>query len=209
MAKLEIIGIPQSTYTRVVRMAAEEKGVDYDLVVETPHSDAVNAINPTGKVPVMRHGDVELFESKAIADYIDRTFDGPKLAPDDAKAAAEVEKWVSYVNTVADKTMIRDYLFAYLFPKTDDGTPDRAIIDTSMEAMSGQIAALDKAVAKTGYLAGGKYTVADMNLLPILAYIRNFPEAKEQLDKAANLTAYYERHASRPSFVNTVPPQPE
>lgn len=209
MAELKIIGVPQSTYTRVVRMAAEEKGVAYDLVVEAPHSDAVNAVNPTGKVPVMRHGGVELFESKAIADYIDRAFDGPKLAPDDPVAAAQVEKWVSYVNTVADKTMIRDYLFAYIFPNTDDGAPDRAIIDASLAALSDQIATLDKAVAGTGYLAGDGYTIADMNLMPILAYIRNFPEAKERLDKAPNLTAYYERHSSRPSFVNTAPPRQE
>ena len=73
MSELQIIGFPQSTYVRVVRMAAEEKGVPYELIPEPPHSDAVNAIHPFGKIPVMRHGDVNLCESRAIAGYIDRS----------------------------------------------------------------------------------------------------------------------------------------
>ena len=83
MSTLEIIGVPRSSYVRVVRMACEEKGVPYVLQEEIPHSPAVNAIHPFGKVPVMRYGGVELYESKAIVTYIDRTCPGPKLIPDD------------------------------------------------------------------------------------------------------------------------------
>ena len=72
MAKLEIIGLPQSNYVRVVRMVCEEKGVPYYLKPERPHSPDVDAVHPFGKIPVMRHGDVTLCESKAIATYIDR-----------------------------------------------------------------------------------------------------------------------------------------
>ena len=91
MPVLEIIGVPQSNYVWAVRMVCEEKGVAYDYKPERPHSPAVDAIHPFGKVPVMRHGDLELCESKAIATYIDRVFDGPKVIPDDAKRAAQVE----------------------------------------------------------------------------------------------------------------------
>ena len=78
---LQIIGFPRSNFVRSVRMVAEEKGVPYDLVAETPHSDAVKSLNPTGKIPVMRHDGLELSESLAIATYIDAAFDGPKLMP--------------------------------------------------------------------------------------------------------------------------------
>ena len=76
MPALEIIGVPQSNYVWAVRMVCEEKGVPYDYRPERPHSPAVDAIHPFGKVPVMRHGDVELCESKAIATYIDRALAG-------------------------------------------------------------------------------------------------------------------------------------
>lgn len=208
MAKLEIIGMPQSTYVRAVRMACEEKGVPYELTAARPHTPEINAVHPFGKVPGMRHGDVELCESKAIATYIDRTFAGPKVIPDDPAKAAQVEQWVSLVNTVIDPTMIRQYLLSYIFPKGADGKPDRAVIDAALPAMERQFDILDKAVSESEHLAGGGFTFADMNLMPILFYVQKMPEGAEMMKKAKNLAAYYERHAARPSFQNTTPPPP-
>ena len=67
MAKVEIIGLARSSYTRVVRMVCEEKGIDYDHVDTSPHSPEVNAIHPFGKVPVMRHGEHHI---AAILTYV-------------------------------------------------------------------------------------------------------------------------------------------
>jgi glutathione S-transferase len=208
MAKVEIIGMPQSTFVRVVRMTCEEKGVPYELTAARPHTPEINAVHPFGKVPGMRHGDVELCESKAIATYLDRTFDGPKVIPEDPPQAAQVEQWVSIVNTVIDPTMIRQYLLAYIFPKGADGKPDRALIDAALPAMQQQFDVLDKAVAGTGHLAGKSFTLADINLMPILAYLQRMPESGDMLKKSKHLSAYYARHAERPSFKNTVPPPP-
>src|SRR5579871_2741768 len=208
MATLEIIGFAPSTYTRAARMACEEKGVPYELRPFAPHSPEVLAIHPFGKIPVMRHGDFELCESKAIASYIDRNFDGPALFPTEPRELALAEQWISLVNTVIDPVLIRQYLFAYVFPKTEDGKPDRAAIDKVMPAVREHIALLDKAVAATGYLAGKQYSFADMNLMPILYYVRQSPEGGEAIAKANHLAGYYERHATRPAFKNTIPPPP-
>ena len=62
MPELEIIGAPQSNYVWTVRIAAAEKGVPYKFTPLAPHSAEVGAIHPFGKIPVMRHGDLELFE---------------------------------------------------------------------------------------------------------------------------------------------------
>ena len=86
MANLQILGMPQSNFVWMVRMACAEKGVPYDLVPVRPHCPEVDAIHPFGRIPAMRHGDLELCESKAIATYIDRHFDGPKLIPDEPAA---------------------------------------------------------------------------------------------------------------------------
>jgi glutathione S-transferase len=65
---------------------------NYDLKHSTPHSPDVSAIHSFGKVPVMRHGDFELCESKAIATYLDLSFPGPKLIPTDPRHAALTEQ---------------------------------------------------------------------------------------------------------------------
>jgi glutathione S-transferase len=208
MPKVEIIGFAPSTYVRVVRMACEEKGIAYDLKAMPPHSPDVLAIHPFGKIPVMRHGDFELCESKAIATYLDRTFPGPALMPADTRAAALAEQWISLVNCVMDQTLVRTYLFHYIFPKTADGKPDRAGIDAVAPTVRNQIGLLDKAVAKTGHLAGDQFTLADINVMPILYYVRQFPEGADAIAGAKNLAAYYDRHAARESFRNTIPPPP-
>lgn len=208
MSTIEIIGVPQSSYVRVIRMVCEEKGIDYSLTAAPPHSAAVAAINPLGKIPAMRHGEIELFESKAIATYLDRVFDGPKLIPEQPVLAAAVEQWVSLVNTVVDRTMIRTYVFGYVFPRTPDGKPDRSMIDGAVPDLQRQMSILDRAVAGTGHLAGNALTLADLNLMPILFYAKQFPEGGEALAANRHLAAYFDRHAARPSFVNTMPPPP-
>jgi glutathione S-transferase len=129
MPNVEIFGAARSTYTRVARMVCEEKAIPYELKDAAPRSPGAFAIHPFGKIPVMRHGDFELCESKAIATYLDLNFPGLKLIPTDPRQAALAEQWVSLVNTRIDSTMIRSYLFAYIFPKTEDGKPDRKAID--------------------------------------------------------------------------------
>jgi glutathione S-transferase len=206
MPKPEIIGSVRSTYTWAVRMVCEEKGIDY-VLTETPlRAPELLAIHPLGKMPVLRHGDVELFESKAIATYLDRSFPAPWLFPSDPHLAGLTEQWVSLVNTVIDRTLIRTYLFAYIAPKTSDGTPDRQAIEAVMPAVREQLAVLDKAVARTGHLVGDHFTFADINLLPILYRLRQFPEGAQALAAVPNLAGYYDRHAARPSFVRTIPP---
>jgi glutathione S-transferase len=72
-----------------------------------------------------------------------------------------------------------------------------------------EIALLDRAVAKGGFLAGDSFTLADINVMPILAYLRNFPESAAAIAAAKSLSAYYDRLAARPSFQNTVPQRPQ
>ena len=207
MANVEILGPAPSTYTRVACMVCEEKAIPYELKQQPPHSPDVSAIHPFGKVPVMRHGDFELCELKAIATYLDLAFPGPKLIPTDPRHAALTEQWVSLVNTKMDGTLVRTYLLNYIFPKTGDGTVDRKVIDAVVPAVKQEIDLLDRAVSKGGFLAGDSFTFADINVMPILAYLKNFPEAGAAIASAKSLSDYFDRMSARPSFQKTAPPQ--
>jgi glutathione S-transferase len=206
MHKPEILGSARSSYTRVIRMVCEEKGIDYTLTETRLRAPELFTIHPLGKMPVLRHGDFALCESKAIATYLDRGFPGAQLIPSDLRLATLTEQWVSMVNTTFDNTLIRTYLFAYIAPKTVDGTPNRAVIDAVMPAVRQQLTILDNAVAQNGYLVGDQFTLADIFLLPILYYVQLLPEGAQALTAARHLTEYYDRHAARPSFKRTVPP---
>ena len=206
MTKPEIIGSARSTYTWVVRLVCEEKGIDYALTECALGAAELRAIHPLGKMPVLRHGDVELFESKAIATWLDRSFPAPYLFPPEPRLAALTEQWVSLVNTVIDRTLIRTYLFAYIAASISGEGPDRKAIEAVMPAVREQLGILDRAVAATGYLVGNQFTFADINLLPILYRVRQAPEGAAALAATTHLAGYFDRHAARPSFARTVPP---
>ncbi|MEJ1161528.1 glutathione S-transferase family protein [Prosthecomicrobium sp. N25] len=203
MAKVQIIGAPFSTYVRVCRIVAEEKVIDYDLVAVAPHTPAVDAVHPLGKIPVMRHGDLELFESRAIVGYLDRVFPGPRMIPEDPVAAAKVEEWVSLVNTALDDVLIRKYAVLYLFAK--DGGPDRARIDAILPKVEKALGLIAAAVAENGYLVGDGFTYADANIAPILHYLAKLPESGAMIEASGALKAAMAAHAARPSVAKTVP----
>ncbi|MBR0775584.1 glutathione S-transferase family protein [Bradyrhizobium diazoefficiens] len=202
MAELEIMGVPFSNYVRSIRMLCEEKGVTYKLTPSRPQSPEVKAIHPAGQIPVMRHGDVTLFESKAIATYIDRTFPGQKFIPDDTLETAQVEQWVSYGNVKVDRWIMREFVVPSAFFDKAKG-PDTARIAAALPEIDKCCKALDNGVAQTGHLVGSRLTYADMNVIPMLSLLLNFPAGKEIMAKYRSLCAYVESLANLPSFTNT------
>lgn len=204
MDGLILIGVPASTYVRVCRIALAEKGVTYELVPARPHSPDVTAINPLGKVPVMRHGSVTLSESSAIARYIDQVFPGPALFPTDPVGNAYTEQWVSRVNSSLDLVLVRQYLIPYIFPGGPDGAPDRSKIDPVIPAVTKALELVQTGVAATGHLVGDQFTFADMNLIPILEYLQMTPEAGSFIAQSQPIQSYLKRHAARESVASTV-----
>lgn len=65
----EIIGSPTSRAFRVMWML-EELGEPYKVQKEQPRSDAVKALNPSGKIPVFIDGDAVITDSTAIMTYL-------------------------------------------------------------------------------------------------------------------------------------------
>jgi glutathione S-transferase len=206
MPELQIIGAPQSNFVWVTRIACHEKGVPYTLVPVMPHTPEVDAIHPFGKIPVMRHGDLTLSESRAICFYIDHAFDGPFLAPRQPVEGARTEQWISLVNTQIDPVLVRQYLVGYFFPQTPDGSPNRTMIEAALPKMEPHFAVLDRAVARTGHLVGESFTLADISLLPILFYMDKAPESRAMLNRATNLKNYFDRHMARKTLEETTPP---
>jgi len=85
VATPEIIGSIRSTYTRTACMVCEEKGIEYVLTERPLHAPEILAIHPFGKMPVLRHGDLELSNRRpsqpiSIAASRRRTSSRPILA---------------------------------------------------------------------------------------------------------------------------------
>jgi glutathione S-transferase len=208
MADLVLYGIPQSNYVRSARMACVEKGVPYTLEPVMPHSDAINALHPFGRIPALRHGDFTLFETSAVMRYIDDAFDGPRLTPTDARGRARMEQWISAINAYYDSAIMRRLVVQYVFPSGPDGKPNRAVIDKAAEDVKVQMTLLDKTVAEGPFLLGANISLADLLLAPMMAYLSQTPEGKEILSTTKNIQRSGAAIAARKSYQETVPPPP-
>jgi glutathione S-transferase len=100
----------------------------------------------------------------------------------------------------------RAYLRCYFFPKAADGQPDRTLIEKTLPELHTYVGVCNRAVSESGHLVGTEFSYADMNLLPVLAYLRECPESAEALNAAKELGQYLNRHGERASFKATVPP---
>lgn len=208
MSQVTIYGPPQSSYVRTARLVCEEKGVAYELAPIKFGSDEHLAMHPFGRVPILVHGDVRVVETSAIARYLDEVFPGPSLVPATALERARMEQWISSVNSYLYDDIVKKYVFAYIFPKTEDKSPDRAMITAALPLLERDLRLVDKAVGENEWLAGKTMSLADLFLCPILAYASMFPEAKEIMGQLKNLPRAGAAIMSRPSVAKTAPPMP-
>src|SRR5262245_57371233 len=96
-AKIRLFSGPLSMFGAKAQIAAREKGMDFELVMvpfdmerlyEPKHSDIVR-INPKRQVPVLIHGDVEIFDSTQIFEYLEDLRPSPALWPADIAARSQ------------------------------------------------------------------------------------------------------------------------
>ncbi len=207
MSALVIHGLPISTYVRTARMACVEKGVDYQLDPRRPGETRELGLHPFGKIPAMTNGQIKLFETSSIVRYIDEVFDGPPLQPADARARAVMNQWISAIKDVVFDAMVRRWYIRFYFLMGPEGTPDRSVIDPAIEQAREQVAALDAALAEGPFLAGGRLSLADLFLAPVVALLRGLPEGPAMLETAPNLARALAAMEARPSFAATLPPQ--
>ena len=204
MATLIVHGIPLSTYVRTCRMACLEKDVPYELDPLAPQSDEQKAMQPWGSVPAMTHGDVRMYESLAICNYIDNAFDGPPLAPADPLANARCWQWTSVFIQYLYRPAI-DIVLQRLIVPAQGGDPDEALVASSVPKSDKALIALDGALEGQAHFAGDDASIADYMVLPVLHYLKMTPEGADLLAPRANVARWHAAIDQRESAVATLP----
>jgi len=87
MTNVTLFGFPRSTFVKVVGMILTARNVDYRFhdTEDEMYLPIHRQRHPFGRVPALQHDDFMLYETNAIAAYVDDVFPGPKLTPEDAK----------------------------------------------------------------------------------------------------------------------------
>ena len=207
---IQIFGLPYSTYVRTVIMTCLEKNAPFELrsdgldppsgLRRRPHLER----HPFGRMPAIRHGDFQLFETSAICRYLDEAFGDTSLLPANPQDRARMEQWISAINDYLDPCIIRRFVVQYAFPTGEGGAPDRATIEAAIPEIRRGLRILEGHYGEDGYLVGGRLSLADLFLAPMLHYLERSGEGGELLAQAPKVARGLETGAARPSFQQVV-----
>jgi glutathione S-transferase len=126
------------------------------------------AISPAGAIPVLRDGDLVLSESLAINLYLARKYGGP-VAAENAVEEAQMLQWALYGVTALEPSAL-PLMFAF-----NEGRGDDPEVAVHVAALQRPLKALETHLAARGYMVGGRFTVADINMAEILRYAQGHP----------------------------------
>lgn len=202
MATITFHSMADSAYLWTAMLAADEKGVDFDLCPLVLGSEEHLRLHPFGKMPVLQHRDLFLYETLAITHYIDRAFEGPPLQPADALSQAEMLRWVGIVNAYVFPVMNR-FVKERLVRPAWGFDSDQAFLASARDLLRTQMRLIGEAVGKHGYLIGDQLTLADCFLLPHLLFFGHTPEGEALLRKAPAVEGWLARMTARPTYAGS------
>ena len=106
---MKLIGSLTSPYVRKVRIAAMEKHIDLEFVVDVPWNPdtKVGEYNPLGKVPVLVQDDgATVFDSRVIVEYLDTVTPVSRLIPEGNRQRIAVKRWEALADGVTDSAAL-------------------------------------------------------------------------------------------------------
>jgi glutathione S-transferase len=203
-----VYGPAYSTYVRSVRLALEEKGVDYTLEeVDFLHGMPEEHLqrHPFGKVPAFEHDGFWLYEAGAVARYVDEAFEGPDLQPADVRHRARMNQIISIVDSYVYGPVVGVIVIQRLVVPMMDGSPDEAAIEGAKPAARLALGVLEGLLGAQLFMCGESLSLADLHLDPIIAYLAMTPEGEALLAETPKLRRWFESMSGRQTVIHTAP----
>jgi glutathione S-transferase len=201
---------PVSLFSRKVEIALYEKRLPFERIevafTQTkgyaPKHPDVLALNPKGQVPVLVNGDLSLYDSTVIFEYLEDAYPEPALYPKQPQERARCR----LLDVFADEVMLAPlrFLMHRTEPKPDDWERWNAKELKAREAepvLAGHFAELDRALKTKDYLCGA-FSAADISVFMTVFWTRRLGGATLRGHEA--LTAWYARLEERPAFARVI-----
>jgi glutathione S-transferase len=172
-ASLKLISHKLCPYVQRAVIALNEKGVPFERIdIDLANKpDWFLKPSPLGKVPVLvvrtEKGEVALFESNVICEYIEETQGGVRLHPADALKRAEHRAWMEFGSAVLGD------LWGL------ETTTDPATFESKRQALVAKFARVEAALGAGPYFAGEAFSLVDAVFAPVFRYFDLFDELTE------------------------------
>jgi len=193
---------PLSLFTAKVRIALAEKALPYERIEVgwslaqryLPHHPDVVALNPKAQVPVLVDGELAIYDSTLIFEYLEDRYPAPALYPQDVAGRVRCRQ----LEAAAD-----EILFPHVWTLIDQGFYPAGAGGRDEERLAGARAGVarfceerDKELAGRRWLCG-EFTVADIGSIVMLNAAASL--GAQPASGLANLHGWLERVAARPA----------
>ena len=193
---------PLSTYSRRVRIACLEKGIDIQLVELDMAKGAHRSpdylrLNPYGRVPTLEEDGFILYESTAILEYLEATHPAPPLVPADARGCALAAMHMKLCDIqLARQTGV------IIFPKRflPKERWDETAMGQAKKEIERHLAVLERQIAGKDWMMGDRYSLVEVCYTPFVEF---FPLM--EITPPPAVAAWTERMLGRPSARETKP----
>ena len=167
-ARLKLISHKLCPYVQRAVIALSEKDVAFERIdVDLSNKpDWFLAISPLGKTPVLQVGDIAIFESAVILEYLEETQLMP-LHPADPLTRAEHRAWIEFGSAV-----LNDIAGFY-------AAPDEASFKAKTSQLEQRFARLEARVAAAPWFDGESFSLVDAVFGPVFRYFDVFDEIAE------------------------------
>jgi glutathione S-transferase len=201
MSELTVYGRATSSNVQIVMWVLAELGLSAERL-NIGHSYGGNdtaeyrTMNPNGLVPVLKDGELVIWESAAILRYLCAKYGSDPFWPDDLGERARLDMWAEWCKNTFGPTFNYNVFVPSI--RTPPAQRDHAAIAKAIEATKPPALMLDERIGAGPWMAGEHFTFADImagNLL-YRYFTHDFDRAE-----TPNLRAYYDRLCERPAYV--------
>ena len=194
---LQIYGNPRSRAMRCLWML-EEMGEPYQLIEKSTRADELQSaeylrLNPNARIPTLVDGDLVLWESMAINLYLAQKYEGPmhSVGPTVLGLAAQ---WSFWAMLELEGLLLELLNHRAVLPEF---ARDPSYAERDELLLRRPLGVLNNSLRGRDHLAGGNFTVADLNVASILAWgkmarldLSAHPDVARWLDSCLTRPAY-------------------
>jgi glutathione S-transferase len=176
---------------------------------KSPH---LLALNPRGRVPVLKDGDYVCFESLAILYYLERKYPQPPILGRTPEEAGTVMRVICEYQAYIEPNVTK-IARAIFFEKADLGADE---ITAAMHAVASEARTIEARLSKSDWIVGDSYSAVDMVIFPGIQLLKRAlekPQAAALSSRFMPLEVNYPalgrwlaRVAAQPGYERTYPP---
>ncbi|SFC43387.1 glutathione S-transferase [Polaromonas sp. OV174] len=199
---LKIYGTAASRAARPL-WVAQELGLAYEHIPLPYLGGATRTpefllLNPNGRIPVIDDEGVLVWESMACTLYLAERFKSsnmPSLAAENHAEQAEILRWSFWAMTECEKDALAFLMHRVLMPVERRKSQ---LADEAQRRLAGPLSVLEQHLQSRSYLAGERFTVADICVASVLAWVEGASELMTQCPRVAE---WLQRCLARPAFL--------